>query len=162
MGNDVTYINYSDQSEFDRFFETAFNKYDRNHDGRIDVNEYQPLINDMCYEIEKKYGSGPNLVKIREMWSKLDMDKSGFITRNEFSIKARMEVEKLMAGTYGQPGYGQPGYGPPVHHHHHHHHGPPGGFGPTTVSPMQEGFGSQGPPQGVYPMQEGFGGQPGY
>ena len=62
MGVQVHYGNeYQNQSEFDRFFATAFDRYDVNRDGKIDHNEYQPLINDMCALIQKKYGSGPTL-----------------------------------------------------------------------------------------------------
>ena len=41
MGVDVNYrtINYSNQAEFDYFFATAFDRYDRNRDGVIDYNE---------------------------------------------------------------------------------------------------------------------------
>ena len=44
---------YQNQSEFDRFFATAFDKYDRNRDGKLDHNEFQPLINDMCQMVQK-------------------------------------------------------------------------------------------------------------
>ena len=115
MGVNVTYGNeYRNQSEFDRFFATAFDKYDRNHDGKIDYNEYQPLINDMCALIQQKYGTGPTLDKIRQAWSTLDRDRSGYITRQEFSTRAKQEVERILAGSgagYGQQGYGQQGYG---------------------------------------------------
>ena len=59
MGVNVHYgTEYKNQSEFDRFFATAFDKYDRNRDGKIDYNEYQPLINDMCNMIQKNMVTG--------------------------------------------------------------------------------------------------------
>ena len=120
MGVNVSYngINYRDQREFDYFFATAFDRYDRNRDGRIDYNEFQPLINDMCQMITQKYGYGPTVDKIRQAWSAMDFNRSGYITRQEFSTRAKYEVERILSQpSYGaQPGYGagygaQPGYG---------------------------------------------------
>ena len=146
MGVNVHYGNdYRNQSEFDRFFATAFDKYDRNRDGRIDYNEYQPLINDMCNMIQKKYGSGPTLDKIRQAWMSLDRDNSGYITRQEFSTRAKQEIERILSQP-GQAGYGQ-----------HHGHGPHGGYGQQGYG--QGGYGQPGyiPPSG----QAGYG-QQGY
>ena len=105
---------YQNQSEFDRFFATAFDRYDRNRDGKLDHSEFQPLINDMCQMIQQKYGPGPTIDKIRQAWMALDRDHSGYITRSEFSQRARAEVERILKQpSYGaQPGYGQPGYPP--------------------------------------------------
>ena len=100
----------------------------------------------MCKMIQNKYGNGPTLDKIRQAWMTLDKDKTGYLTRNEFSTRAKKEIEKILsqAGTqqavgpqgyghdqpghgqpgYGQPGYGQPGYGQPGHGQQMHgHHG---------------------------------------
>ena len=132
MGVDVNYrtINYSNQAEFDYFFATAFDRYDRNRDGVIDYNEFQPLLNEMCQMITQRYGYGPTVDKIRAAWSALDFNRSGYITRNEFSTRARYELERILTqpdympvgyrpGMYGPapygPGYGAsygPGYGP--------------------------------------------------
>ena len=180
MGIDANYSQYgnlySNQSEFDRFFATAFDRYDRNRDGRLDHSEFQPLINDMCQMIQQKYGTGPTLDKIRQAWMTLDRDGSGYITRQEFSTRARAEVERILSQPsqpgygaqpgYGQPGYGQPGYGQPGY-------GQPGyppqqgygqpGYGPHGAYPPQQGYGQPGyPPQGGYPPQQGYGQQPGY
>ena len=126
MGVDVNYrtINYSNQAEFDYFFATAFDRYDRNRDGVIDYNEFQPLINDMCQMITQRYGYGPTVDKIRAAWSALDFNRSGYITRNEFSTRARYEVERILTqpdyipvGYVAQPvgyAYVQPAY-PPVY-----------------------------------------------
>ena len=167
MGIDANYSQYgnlySNQSEFDRFFATAFDRYDRNRDGKLDHNEFQPLINDMCAMIQQKYGTGPTLDKIRQAWMALDKDHSGYITRYEFSTRARAEVERILkqpnygpqAG-YGQQGYGQPGYPPQQGY------GQPG-YGPHGAYPPQQGYGQPGyPPQGGYPPQQGYGQQPGY
>ena len=139
---------YKDQRQFDQFFATAFDKYDKNRDGKIDYNEYQPLINDMCKTIQNKYGSGPTLDKIRQAWLALDKDKTGYITRNEFSTKAKKEIEKILSQASAQPGYGQPKPGQPGY-------GQPG-YGPK---PVQPGYGPK-------PGQPGYGqpgyGQPGY
>ena len=123
MGVDVNYgtINYRDQREFDYFFATAFDRYDRNRDGRIDYNEFQPLVNDMCQMITQRYGYGPTVDKIRQAWYAMDFNRSGYITRQEFSTKAKYEVERILsqpnygvgAPAYGAPGYGAPGYGAP-------------------------------------------------
>ena len=185
MGVQVHYGNeYQNQTEFDRFFATAFDKYDVNRDGRIDYNEYQPLINDMCAMIQKKYGSGPTLDKIRQAWMSLDKDRSGYITRHEFSTRAKQEVERILAQQnqpgyqpgyqqpgyqqpgYQQPGYQQPGYQQPGYqqhgHHGGHHHKQQGygsqGYG-TQGYPPQQGYGAQG-----YPPQQapGYAQQPGY
>ena len=161
MGINANYgTSYQNQNEFDKFFATAFDRYDRNRDGRIDYNEYQPLINDMCNMIQQKYGSGPTLDKIRNAWMSLDKDHSGFITRKEFSTRAKMEIEKILTqpsaygqpggycqqGGYGQPGYGAQGYGP--------HGGPQmygqGGYG-SHGSPQMYGQGGYGPHQGNLP-----------
>ena len=104
MGAQVNYntINYRDQQQFDYFFATAFDKYDRNRDGRIDYNEFQPLVNEMCQLITQKYGYGPTVDKIRQAWYSMDKNRSGYITRQEFSTKAKREVERILS----QPGYG--------------------------------------------------------
>jgi hypothetical protein len=160
MGVNVTY-NYQDQAEFDRFFATAFDRYDRNRDGRIDYNEYQPLINDMCLMIQQKYGTGPTLDKIRQAWMSLDRDRSGYITRHEFSTRARREVERILSqsGYAGQAGYAQPGYGGQHYgpgHHQHPQAYPQGGYGPHGYPPQHGGYGAQGYP----PQQAGYGTQP--
>ena len=185
MGVQVHYGNeYQNQTEFDRFFATAFDRYDRNRDGKIDYNEYQPLINDMCAMIQKKYGSGPTLDKIRQAWMSLDKDRSGYITRHEFSTRAKQEVERILAQQnqpgyqpgyqqpgyqqpgYQQPGYQQPGYQQPgyqQHGHHGGHHHKQQGYGSQGYGnqgyPPQQGYGTQG-----YPPQQapGYAQQPGY
>ena len=115
----VNSINYSDQREFDIFFASAFDKYDRNKDGKIDYNEFQPLVNEMCQLITKKYGYGPTVDKIKQAWNTMDSNKSGFITRREFSAKAKNDVENILSqfGSGVQPGYApQPGHVPqPCH-----------------------------------------------
>ena len=157
MGAQVNYGTYGNlyhnQDEFDRFFATAFDRYDVNRDGKIDYNEFQPLINDMCSIIQRKYGAGPTLDKIRQAWMSLDRDRSGYITRYEFSRRARMEVERILSQSgYGQPGYGQPGYGQPGYGQPG--YGQPGygqpGYGQQPAY-VQQGYGSQ-----------GYGSQPGY
>ena len=179
MGVKATVGNeYKDQRQFDKFFATAFDKYDKNRDGKIDYNEYQPLINDMCKTIQNKYGSGPTLDKIKNAWLALDKDKSGYITRKEFSTKAKQEIERILsqAGAqpgYGQPGHAQPGYGQPGYGQPGHvqpGYGQPGygqkmnpqygAHGPQGYPP-QQGYGNQGYPQHQqgYPPQQGYGNQ---
>ena len=183
MGVNVHYGNeYRNQSEFDRFFATAFDRYDRNRDGRIDYNEYQPLINDMCNMIQQKYGSGPTLDKIRQAWMSLDRDRSGYITRQEFSTRAKREIERILSQPGGQAGYGQQGYGQAGYGQQgygqagygQHGHGPHGGYGqqgygagypPQQIPPSggygQQGYGAGYPQHGGYAQQGGYG-QQGY
>ena len=118
MGTTVNYnsINYKDQAYFNQFFATSFDRYDRNRDGKIDYREFQPLVNEMCNMIAQRYGTGPTLDKIRQAWYSMDVNRSGYITRQEFSTKAKREMERILS----QPGYGpqpgvQPGYGQPMH-----------------------------------------------
>ena len=163
MGVEVNYANQYQQDEFDRFFATAFDRYDVNRDGKIDYNEYQPLINDMCAIIQRKYGTGPTLDKIREAWMSLDRDRSGYITRHEFSILAKREVERILSQSrygpqsgYGQAGYGQQRYGQVGYNQ--------AGYGQQGYG--AQGYGSQGYGQGGYGQsgygQQGYGSQPGY
>ena len=141
---------YKDQRQFDQFFATAFDKYDKNRDGKIDYNEYQPLINDMCKTIQNKYGAGPTLDKIKNAWLALDRDKSGFITRKEFSTKAKQEIEKILTQGSAQPGYGQHGHAQPGH-------AQPGHAQPGHVQPghAQPGYGPK-------PGQPGYRPGPGH
>ena len=143
MGANVNYgtINYRDQREFDYFFATAFDRYDRNRDGRIDYNEFQPLINDMCAMIGNKYGYGPTLDKIRQAWYAMDFNRSGYITRQEFSTRAKYEIERILS----QPSYGAPGAYPPQAGYP-----PQPGYPPQAGYPPQPGYG--------YPPQQNYGG----
>ena len=164
MGVDVypQYANvYSNQSEFDRFFATAFDRYDRNRDGRLDHSEFQPLINDMCQMIQQKYGTGPTLDKIRQAWMALDRDGSGYITRAEFSSRARAEVERILKqsnyrpqGGYAQPGYGQPAY-PPQGAYPPPAYPPQQPYAPPPVQPVQPIISLV--PPGGYPTIETYG-----
>ena len=69
--------------------------------------------------ITQRYGYGPTVDKIRQAWYAMDFNRSGYITRQEFSTKARYEVERILsqpnygvgAPAYGAPGYGTPSYG---------------------------------------------------
>ena len=130
----VKTVNYQDQKEFDRFFATAFDKYDRNRDGKIDYREFQPLVNEMCQLITKKYGAGATVDKIKQAWYAMDTNRSGTITRQEFSTKAKREVERILS---------QPSYGPQAGHGVQHGHG------------VQPGYGAQ-PGHGAHPGQHGY------
>ena len=153
---------YQNQNDFNNFFASEFDRYDKNRDGKLDRKEFQPLINDMCKQIQQKYGSGPTLDKIRQAWMTLDKDNSGYITRAEFSTRARAEVEKILNQPsqqgygqqgYGQPGYGQQGYGQQGYGQQGYGmHGPHGGYGPHH----QQGYPQQGYPQQQqgYPQQQ--------
>ena len=124
IGFDYRTINYRDQREFDYFFATAFDRYDRNHDGVIDYAEFQPLINDMCAIITHRYGYGPTVDKIRAAWSALDVNRSGYITRDEFSYRAKYELERILT----QPDYIPLGYTPGVY--------PPYGYPYPPITPI--------------------------
>ena len=163
---------YQNQNDFNNFFASEFDRYDKNRDGKLDRKEFEPLINDMCKQVQQKYGSGPTLDKIRQAWMTLDKDNSGYITRAEFSTRARAEVEKILNQPsqqgygqqgYGQPGYGQQGYGQQGYGQQGYGqqgygqqgygmHGPHGGYGPHH----QQGYPQQGYPQQQqgYPQQQ--------
>ena len=134
---------YQNQNEFNNFFVSTFDKYDRNRDGRIDYNEFQPLINEMCQLIIRKYGNGPTVDKIRQAWYAMDTNRSGYITRQEFSTRAKREVERILSQpsygaqpAYGAPGYGaQPAYGAPGYGAPHHQ---PGYGAPGYIPPAQQ------------------------
>ena len=136
----VNTVNYRDQAYFNQFFQTSFDKYDRNRDGRIDYREFQPLVNEMCNMIIQRYGNGPTVDKIRQAWYAMDINRSGYITRQEFSTKAKREVERILS----QPNYG---YGqqypsqqmPP--HMAHPQYGPPHQAFMPAHGPMQYGYG---------------------
>ena len=159
MGVDVNYrtINYTNQAEFDYFFATAFDRYDRNRDGVIDYNEFQPLINDMCQMITQRYGYGPTVDKIRAAWSSLDFNRSGYITRNEFSTRARYELERILT----QPDYMPPGYRPGMYGAAPYGAAPPhfaGGYGPGYVPPAAPQYGyNSGYPPTAPPHYGGYG-----
>ena len=113
----------------------------------------------MCSIIQKKYGSGPTLDKIRQAWLSLDKDKSGYITRQEFSTKAKKEIEKILSqqgqqAPHGQPGYNQPGHKQPGYNQ-------PGFNQPGHKQPgfNQPGYGQPGYGQPGY-GQPGHGPQP--
>ena len=109
-------INYRDQQYFNQFFATSFDKYDRNRDGKIDYREFQPLVNDMCQQIIQRYGNGPTVDKIKQAWYAMDTNRSGYITRQEFTTKAKREIERILS----QPNVVQPGYGHPAQGYGHH------------------------------------------
>ena len=161
---------YQNQNEFNNFFASEFDRCDRNRDGKLDRKEFQPLINDMCQQIQQKYGSGPTLDKIRQAWMSLDKDHSGYITRAEFSTKARAEIERILNEPsqpgYGQQGYGQPGYGQQGYGQQGYGQGQPGygqqGYGQGQPGYGQQGYGMHGPHGGFGPHhQQGYG-QQGY
>ena len=128
----------------------------------------------MCNMIQKKYGSGPTLDKIRQAWMSLDRDNSGYITRQEFSTRAKQEIERILSQPgqagygqqgygqpgYGQQGYGQPGYGQQGYGQQHHAHGPHGGYGQAGYG--QAGYGQQGYGQPGYVHPSGQAGYRGY
>ena len=145
MGSiNVNTVNYRDQQQFDRFFATAFDKYDKNKDGRIDYNEFQPLINDMCQQIIRQYGNGPTVDKIRQAWNAMDSNRSGYITRQEFTTKAQKEIEKILSqpapGQYPpQQQHGNMGYN--QYQQPHQAYAPHQAYGPHQGYPPQQGYG---------------------
>ena len=136
----VNSINYRDQAYFNQFFATSFDRYDRNRDGRIDYREFQPLVNEMCNMIIQRYGNGPTVDKIRQAWYAMDINRSGYITRQEFSTKAKREVERILS----QPNYGYGQQHPPQQmppHMAHPQYGPPHQAFMPAHGPMQYGYG---------------------
>ena len=136
----VNSINYRDQAYFNQFFATSFDRYDRNRDGRIDYREFQPLVNEMCNMIIQRYGNGPTVDKIRQAWYAMDINRSGSITRQEFSTKAKREVERILS----QPNYGYGQQYPPQQmppHMAHPQYGPPHQAFMPAHGPMQYGYG---------------------
>ena len=60
--------------------------------------------------IGANYGYGPALDKIRQAWCAMDFNRSEYITRREFSTRAKYEIERILS----QPNYlPQGGYGYP-------------------------------------------------
>ena len=51
----------------------------------------------MCQQKVQKYGNGPTFYKIRQAWYKMDSNRSGYITRQEFTIKIRREIEMILS-----------------------------------------------------------------
>ena len=136
----VNSINYRDQAYFNQFFATSFDRYDRNRDGRIDYREFQPLVNEMCNMIIQRYGNGPTVDKIRQAWYAMDINRSGYITRQEFSTKAKREVERILS----QPNYGYGQQYPPQQmppHMAHPQYGPPHQAFMPAHGPMKYGYG---------------------
>ena len=136
----VNSINYRDQAYFNQFFATSFDRYDRNRDGRIDYREFQPLVNEMCNMIIQRYGNGPTVDKIRQAWYAMDINRSGYITRQEFSTKAKREVERILS----QPNYGYGQQYPPQQmppHMAHPQYGPPHQAFMPAHGHMQYGYG---------------------
>ena len=172
LGNQQNRHYYQNQNDFNNFFLSTFDKYDRNRDGRLDRREFRPLIDEMCQRVQQQYGSGPTLDKIRQAWMTLDRDQSVYITRDEFGRRARAEVERILSQpSYGQQGYGQQPYGQPGYGQQGYGQQPYGqpGYGPHGSFGPHGGFGPQGQPgygQPGYPPQQGYGqqgyGQQGY
>ena len=77
--------------------------------------------------ITQRYGYGPTVDKIRAAWSSLDFNRSGYITRNEFSTRARYELERILT----QPDYMPAGYRPGMYGAQPYG----GGYGPGYVPP---------------------------
>ena len=106
-GVDLNTINYRDQASFDAFFSMIFDKYDYNKDGYISFNEYQSLIHEMCELMIQTYGNGPIIDRIRNTWYVMDVNRNGFIERQEFCTRAKFELEMIL---------GQPQYTPHIYH----------------------------------------------
>ena len=103
----------------------------------------------MCNMIIQKYGNGPTVDKIRQAWYAMDRNQSGYITRQEFTTKARYEVERILSQpNYGpQAGYQQPGYGYAPHPGYPQPGYPQPGYGQPGYPPHygpQPGYGAQG------------------
>ena len=159
MGNELQRMqgrNYNDRTQFNNYFQSEFDKYDRNHDGKIDQNEFMPMVNDMCNKINAEYGQyDPNIAnKIRQAWQSIDKDGSGYITKDEFTTQAQRKLQQILnsSGYGGQQGQwgpqGQQGQW-----------GGQGQWGPQGQQGQWGGQGQQGQwgPQG----QQGQWGQPG-
>ena len=103
MGANATHANQclNNQQMFAQFFQSSFDKYDRNHDGRIDQKELPGLINEMMMQIKMKYGQNIPYQAIQNALTALDYDHNYCLTRNEFSDRAMDAIEKSLA----QAGY---------------------------------------------------------
>ena len=108
MGANATYANQclNNQQMFAQFFQSSFDKYDRNHDGRIDANELPGLVNEMMMQIKMKYGQNIPYQAIQNALQSLDYDGNYCLTRNEFSDRAMDAIEKSLAqaGYFNQGG----------------------------------------------------------
>ena len=108
MGNNALYANQclNNQAMFAQFFQTTFDKYDRNHDGRIDSHELPGLVNEMMVQIKMKYGQNIPYQAIQNALLSLDYDHNYCLTRNEFSDRAMDAIERSLAqaGYFNQGG----------------------------------------------------------
>ena len=108
MGSNASQANQclNNQQMFAQFFQTTFDKYDRNHDGRIDQKELPGLINEMMVQIKAKYGQNIPYQAIQTSLQSLDYDHNYVLTRNEFSDRAMDAIEKSLAqaGYFNQGG----------------------------------------------------------
>ena len=103
MGNTAEHANQclNDQVAFNKFFQSTFDKYDKNHDGKIDTKELPGLVNEMMTQIKTKYGQNIPHQQIQKSLMSLDYDHNYVLTRNEFSDRAMDSIEKSLA----QAGY---------------------------------------------------------
>ena len=71
----------NNKEEFDKAFDEAFDAYDKNKDGQIDVLEYMTFLQDMLSKAGRKTYDFPNTLMNFE---RADKDRSGNIDRAEF------------------------------------------------------------------------------
>ena len=49
----------------------------------------------MCALITKRYGYGPTVDKIGAAWSAMDINKNGYITRDDLVIEQNMNLKEF-------------------------------------------------------------------
>ena len=79
----------SDPKAFDAAYDKCFAKYDKNHDGNIDLSEYLPFLQDMLSQMgRKQYDFKTSAYN----FEKADKDRNGAISKEEF----KKEFQKRM------------------------------------------------------------------
>ena len=69
------------EAEFNKVFEETFNHYDKNKDGIIDFVEYNEFLQNFLQRMGRKCY---NIANTTKQWERVDKDKNGEITKDEF------------------------------------------------------------------------------
>jgi Ca2+-binding EF-hand superfamily protein len=76
-----------------QIIEQAWNETDVDHNGNISKAE---LLNCMNFISKKMNLTSPNDEQFNTLFASLDLDKSGYLNKDEFSIFVRKSIESLL------------------------------------------------------------------